>query len=101
MNFNKVILCGHLTDDPTTNTTKNDTQVTSFSIAVNDKYGETEKVDYFDIVTFNKQAETCAEYLQKGREVLVEGKLRQRRWEQDGQKRMKIEVVASNVNFGK
>ncbi len=52
------------------------------------------------MVVFGKQGETCAEYLSKGRSVLVEGRLRQRRWEtDDGQRRSKIEIVAQQVQF--
>jgi single-strand DNA-binding protein len=58
-----------------------------------------EDVSFFDVVVFGKQGENCAEYLSKGRPVLVEGRLRQRRWEADGVKRSKVEIVADNVQF--
>jgi single-strand DNA-binding protein len=77
--------------------------VTGFSLAVNRRYKLNnevkEEVSFFDIVVFGKQGENCAEYLSKGRPVLVEGRLKQRSWESDGVKRSKVEVVADNVQF--
>lgn len=103
--FNRVILAGNLTRDPETRFIPSGTAVTEFAIAVNYRYKSKatnevkEDVSFFDIVVFGKMGENCAEYLSKGRPVLVEGRLRQRRWEQDGAKRSKIEVVADNVQF--
>ena len=100
---NRVILAGRLTRDPETRFTPSGTAVTGFSLAVNRRYRSNnelkEEVSFFDIVVFGKMGETCAEYLSKGRPVLVEGRLRQRSWESDGVKRSKIEVVADNVQF--
>lgn len=101
--FNKVILLGNLTRDPEVRYTPNGVAVASFSIAVNRKYkqGDADKdeVSYFDIVVFGKQAEACGHYLNKGDSILIDGRLQQRRWEDAGQKRSKIEVVANQVNF--
>ena len=103
--FNRVILAGNLTRDPETRFLPSGDAVTSFSIAVNSKYKAKssnearEEVSFFDVVVFGKMGENCAEYLSKGRPVLVEGRLRQRSWETDGVKRSKIEVVADNVQF--
>jgi len=105
VSFNRVILAGNLTRDPETRFLPSGTAVTGFAIAVNSRYKSKatnevkEEVSYFDIVVFGKMGENCAEYLSKGRPVLVEGRLRQRSWEQDGAKRSKIEVVADNVQF--
>ena len=104
MNFNKVIILGNLTRDPEMKYMPNGKAVTNFSIAINDKYKKGDElvgnVSFFDIVTFDRQAETCNEYLEKGRPVLIEGKLQQRRWEaQDGTKRNKIEIIANSVTF--
>jgi single-strand DNA-binding protein len=104
MAFNKVIIMGNLTRDPEMKYLSNGKPVTNFSIAINEKYkkGEewVENVSYFDVVVFDRQAETCNEYLSKGKQVLVEGKLQQNRWEaQDGTKRSKIEIVAARVVF--
>jgi single-strand DNA-binding protein len=101
--FNRVILMGNLTRDPELRYNPNGTPVANFGIAVNRKYrqGEElkEEVSFFDIVVFGKQAENCGQYLTKGNSVLVDGRLQQRRWESEGQKRSKVEVVAENITF--
>ena len=103
VDFNRVILAGRLTRDPETRFIPSGTAVTSFSIAVNRRYKVNnevkEEASFFDISVFGKMGENCAEYLSKGRSVLVEGRLRQRSWDADGVKRTKIEVVADNVQF--
>ena len=105
VSFNRVIIAGNLTRDPETRFIPSGTAVTEFAIAVNSRYKSKtsnefkEEVSYFDIVVFGKMGENCAEYLSKGRPVLVEGRLRQRRWDQDGVKRSKIEILADNVQF--
>jgi len=74
--------------------------VTSFSVAVNSKYGENESTEWFNIVTWNKLAETCNQYITKGQQVFVEGRLQTRSWEgDDGQKHYKTEVIANKVLF--
>ncbi len=103
--FNKVILLGNLTRDPEVRYTPNGIAVASFAIAVNRKYKQgdetKEEVSYIDIVVFGKQAESCGQYINKGDSVLIDGRLQQRRWDdkETGQKRNKIEVVATQVNF--
>lgn len=102
--FNKVILMGNLTRDPETRQTPNGQSVTNFSLAVNRTWkgqdGSTqEQVSFIDCVAWGRQGEVIAQYMQKGRPILVEGRLDQRSWEQDGQKRSKIEVVVDNFNF--
>ncbi|MBI1864431.1 MAG: single-stranded DNA-binding protein, partial [Nitrospirae bacterium] len=102
--YNKVILMGNLTRDPEVRFTPQGTPVASFGVAVNRKYKQgdelKEEVGFFDVVVFGKQGENCGQYLAKGRSVLVEGRLQQRRWEtDDGQKRSKVEVVAQSVQF--
>jgi single-strand DNA-binding protein len=101
--FNRVILAGNLVRDPEIRYLPSGLSVTSFGIAVNSRYKQNnelkEDVSFFDIVVFGKLGENCAEYLSKGRPVLVEGRLRQRRWESEGAKRSKIEVVADGVQF--
>ena len=104
-NFNKVILMGNLTKDPELRYTPSGAPVCNFDLAVNRSYttqtGEKkEEVCYITIVVWGKQAESCGEYLHKGRPTLVEGHLQQRSWETpDGQKRSKYEVVAERVVF--
>ncbi len=101
--FNRVILAGNLTRDPEIRYLPSGVSVTSFSLAINFRYKSNnelkEEVSFFDVVVFGKLGENCAEYLAKGRPVLVEGRLRQRRWEQEGVKRSKIEIVADGVQF--
>lgn len=101
--FNRVILAGNLVRDPEIRYLPSGLPVVNFSIAVNSRYRQNnelkEEVSYFDIVVFGKTGENCAEYLSKGRPVLVEGRLRQRRWESEGTRRSKIEVVAGIVQF--
>ncbi|MBI4690789.1 MAG: single-stranded DNA-binding protein [Nitrospirae bacterium] len=101
--FNKVILIGNLTKDPELRYTPQGTAVASFRIAVNSRYKQSDELKsetlFIDTVVFGKQAESCSQYLSKGRSVLVEGRLQERRWESDGQHRSKFEVVANTVRF--
>ena len=103
--FNKVILVGNLTRDPELRYVPSGRAVTTFSIAVNRTYTlqdgtKKDEVSFIKIVVWGKQAESCSEYLSKGRPVLVEGRLQSRSWEaQDGTKRSTIEVVAQRVQF--
>ncbi|MCB9478311.1 MAG: single-stranded DNA-binding protein [Deltaproteobacteria bacterium] len=102
--YNKVILMGNLTRDPEKRYTESGTCIVTMGVAVNRRVKRqnewTEEANFFDIVVFGNQAENCAKYLAKGRPVLVDGELQQRRWEgQDGQKRSKVEVVANQVTF--
>lgn len=102
--FNQVILMGNLTRDPELRTTPNGTNVCSFSLALNRSYksadGEwQEATDFIDIVAWAQLGERVAQYLSKGRAALVNGRLQSRSWEQDGQKRSKVEVVANDVTF--
>lgn len=102
--YNKVILLGRLTRDPELRYTPGGTAVASFGLAVNDriKQGDEWKEEpcFVDIVTFGRQAENCSEYLSKGSSVLIDGRLKYNKWEnQEGQTRTKLEVIANNVQF--
>ncbi|GBE00287.1 single-stranded DNA-binding protein ssb [bacterium BMS3Abin07] len=101
--YNRIILIGNLTKDPELRYTPNGAAVSTFRIAVNTRYkqGEENKEEtlFIDTVVFGKQAENCSEYLSKGSQVLVEGRLQERKWETDGQQKSKFEVVAQNVRF--
>ena len=102
--FNQVTLMGNLTRDPELRTTPNGATVCSFSLALNRSYKNsegnwTEATDYIDIVAWGPLGERMAQYLTKGRPALVSGRLQSRSWEQDGQKRNKVEVVANDVTF--
>ncbi|PIQ87371.1 MAG: single-stranded DNA-binding protein [Candidatus Omnitrophica bacterium CG11_big_fil_rev_8_21_14_0_20_45_26] len=103
--FNKVLLLGNLTRDPELRYIPSGQAVTTFSIAINRSYtsqtGERkEEVSFIRVVVWGRIAETCNEYLKKGSQVFVEGRLQSRSWEaQDGTKRNTIEVVAQSVQF--
>ncbi len=101
--FNKVILMGNLTKDPELRYSAQGTPIGTFRLAVNSRVkqgGEyKDETLFIDVVVFGKQAELAGQYLSKGRPVLVEGRLRERSWETDGQKRSKMEVLAQSVRF--
>ncbi len=102
--FNQVILMGNLTRDPELRQTPNGQNVCSFSLALNRSYkgsdgNWTEATDYIDVVAWGPLGERVAQYLTKGRPCLVNGRLQSRSWEQDGQKRSKVEVNAQDVTF--
>jgi len=99
--YNRIILIGNLTKDPELRYSPQGTPVSSFTIAVNSNFksGDQKETLFIDVVVFGKTAEACGQYLSKGRPVLVEGRLRERRWEYEGQKRYKCEVVAQTVRF--
>ncbi len=97
--LNKVFLLGNLTRDPELRQTANGASVCNFSIAVNEGFGDKKKVNFFNVQAWQKTAEACAKYLAKGRPVLVEGRLQNRSYEKDGQKRTVTEIVAENVQF--
>ena len=103
--LNKVMIIGNLGADPEMRYTANGNAVTSFNVATNESFStrdgqRQERTEWFSIVTWNRLAETCAQYLTKGRSVYVEGRLQTRSWDgQDGQKHYKTEVVAETVRF--
>ncbi|HJW88891.1 MAG TPA: single-stranded DNA-binding protein [Dehalococcoidia bacterium] len=103
--LNKVILIGNVGNDPEMRYTPDGKPVTSFNLAVSRRYttreGERrEETEWFTVVTWNRLAETCNQFLAKGRRAYVEGRLRSRVWDgQDGQKRFRNEVIANKVVF--
>jgi single-strand DNA-binding protein len=102
--LNQVTLMGNLTRDPELRQTPTGQNVTSFSLALNRSYKDQsgewqEATDYIDIVCWGGLAERVAQYLSKGRRCLVQGRIQSRNWEQDGQKRTKVEVLANDVTF--
>lgn len=101
---NNVILMGNLTRDPELRQTPTGRSVTNFSLALNSAYRDQndqwqEKTDFVDVVCWAQLAERVAQYMSKGRRCLVQGRLQSRNWEQDGQKRSKVEVLANDVTF--
>ena len=101
--INNVILVGRLTKDATVDYLPNGSAVASISIAVNRNKKEGEQwineVSYFDISLFGKQAESLRQYLLKGKQIAIQGSLRQDRWEKDGQKFSKVRIIASNIEL--
>lgn len=101
--LNKVILIGRLTRDPEVRYTQSGKAVTTFDIAVDRSVANAQgqrETDFIPIVTWGKLAETCGNYLNKGRLVAVDGRLQIRSYEtQEGQKRRVAEVVAESVRF--
>ncbi len=102
--LNKVMIIGNVGRDPEMRYTPNGTPVTSFSVACGRTWmsdGERrEETEWFNVVTWNKLAETCNQYLTKGQRVYVEGRLQTRSWEgQDGQKRSRTELIANELIF--
>ena len=102
---NKVILIGNLGRDPELRYTKDGKAVANFTVATNDRWRDREgnnqeRTEWHRIVVWDKQAENCAQYLQKGRSVYIEGRLQTREWEdKEGQKRQTTEIVAQQVTF--
>lgn len=102
--FNQVTLMGNLTRDPELRQIPSGQSVCNFSLALNRSFkgsdGEwQEATDYVDVIAWAGLGERVAQYVTKGRPVLVSGRLQSRQWEQDGQKRNKLEVVANDVTF--
>lgn len=105
MYLNKAFVIGNLTRDPEMRATAGGTQVTTFSLATNrvwkDQSGaKQESADFHNIVVFGRAAENCSQYLKKGNQAYVEGRMQTRSWEADGQKKYRTEIVADRVQFG-
>ncbi|TML37484.1 MAG: single-stranded DNA-binding protein [Actinobacteria bacterium] len=104
-NINRVVLTGNLTRDPELRSTPGGTSVCSLRIATNtrrkDQSGNwVDKPNYFDVTVWGAQGENCAQYLQKGRPVAVDGRLEWREWQdQQGNKRQSVEIIADSVQF--
>ena len=104
--LNKVMIIGNLGRDPELRYTQRGTPVCNFTVAVNrpgrldEATGQRseDETEWFAVVAWDKLAETCSQYLAKGRKVYIEGRLQTRSWEgQDGQKRSRVEVLAQQM----
>ena len=99
--INHVVLVGRLMRNAELKYTNSGAAVSKFSIAINQRRKKddqwTDEVHFFDIVLWGKTAESLNQYLVKGKQVGIEGQLRQDRWEQEGQARSKVEIFATNV----
>lgn len=104
MSVNKVILVGRLGKDPEVRYNQSGTAITKFNMATDRKYKKGDEVvretQWHRVVAFGRIAEVCGEYLQKGKQVYVEGRLQTREWEdQDGNRRWTTEVVLENMQM--
>ncbi len=105
MSFNRIILVGNLGRDPELRYTPQGTPVCSFSMATNerrkDRNGEMQdQTTWFRVTLWGRQAETASQYLQKGRSVYIEGRLRVEDWtDRDGKPRQSLEVTATDMQF--
>jgi single-strand DNA-binding protein len=104
MSLNKVMVVGHLGQEPEMRYTPTGLPVANFSVATDEGYVDKEgkrqeRTEWHRIVVMGKVALTCTEYLKKGRQVFVEGRLQTREWESNGQSSRRTEIVAARVQF--
>jgi len=104
VSYNRVLLIGNLTKDPELRYTPSGAPVANLRLAVNSQYKDQagnrkEETCFVTVVTWGRQAETCQQYLKKGRAVFVEGRLISRSWEAEGKTRSTMEVRADRVQF--
>lgn len=101
--INSVIIVGRLTRDIEIKYTNSGTEIGKLGIAVNRRVKKndqwTEEVSFFDVTVWGKTAEALQPYLTKGKQIGVDGELRQNRWEQEGQKRSRVEISANNIQL--
>ena len=101
--YNRVILIGNLTRDPELRYIPSGTAVTEITLAVNDRVKRndqwTEETQFVDVTLWARTAEVVNEYLSKGSNILVEGRLKYDTWEKDGQKRSKLRIVADKMQM--
>lgn len=96
--MNSVNLIGNLTTDVELREFGEDKRLATFGLAV-DRLGKEAETDFFQIAVWDRQAQLCSEYLVKGRKIGLEGRLRYHTWEDEGQKRSAVDVVAYRVEF--
>jgi single-strand DNA-binding protein len=105
MNINRVVLTGNLTRDPELRSTPGGLAICKLGIAVNTRRKNNatgdweEKANFFRVTVFGRQAESCSQYLSKGRPVAIDGRLEWSTWENEGQKRESVDIIADNVQF--
>lgn len=98
--INKAIIVGRLGRDPEMQYTPNGNAVTKFSVATDSGFGDKKKTEWFNVVTWEKTAEACAQYIVKGSLVYVEGRMETRTWDnKEGVKQYRTELVAERVQF--
>ncbi len=104
MNINRVVLTGNLTRDPDHRSTPNGLSICKLGIACNTRRKNgagdwEEKPNFFRVTVFGRQADNCAQYLKKGRPVAIDGRLEWSSWENEGQKRESVDIIAETVQF--
>jgi len=97
--MNKVTLIGHLGRDPEMRYTPDGQAVTSFSVATSYGQGDKKQTEWFNCSAWEKQAELCNQYLQKGSQVYIEGRIKSREYEVDGKTRFSLDVSVNQVQF--
>ena len=100
--YNKIILIGRLTKDPESRMTTSGINVTRFSVAVDRTFAkqDQEKItDFFQVVTWRRLAEICAQYLTKGKLIAIEGRVQVNKYTKDGEDKQMVEIVADNVQM--
>lgn len=97
--YNHVGITGRLTRDATLKTLQSGNSVAEFGLASNRKFKDKEETTFVDVTLWGRQAESLSEYLVKGKNVVVGGRLRLETWEVDGQKRSKLSINADTVDF--
>jgi len=99
--INSVVLCGRVTRDAEVRYTNGGMAVSEISIAVNRYAGKDkqDEVSFFEVNLWGKTAEALVQYLTKGRQIVVQGELRQERWEKDGQKQSKVRINANTIQL--
>lgn len=101
--LNSLLLEAYLTNDPERSYTPKGTAVCRFTVASSRRYKQDgqqiEEVGHFDVETWDRLAETCAEHLKKGRGVRVIGRLKQDRWQQNGRSRSRVVIVAEHIEI--
>jgi len=105
MYLNKVFIIGNLTRDPELRALPSGTKVCSFGVATNhiykDKDGNKQELaEFHNVAAFAKLGELAGQYLKKGQQVLVEGRIQTRSWETNGEKKNRTEIIADNIQFG-
>jgi single-strand DNA-binding protein len=107
MNLNKAFVIGNLTRDPELKALPSGSSVCNFSIATNRTWTDKtsgqkqQATEFHNVVVFGKMADTVAQYMRKGSQMLVEGRIQTRSWEgKDGKKNYRTEIVAESIQFG-
>ncbi len=97
--LNKVMILGRLGKDPELKYTPQQQPVCKFSMATSEKFKDKETTEWHNVVAWGKTAELCSQYLKKGSQAFIEGRIQTRSWEKDGKKHYATEIIAQSVQF--